>query len=216
MAGILVFPKLIVLKLQTMKRLFLTCLLATGLITTQAQTSIAVGSKAPMIDQSMKDVSGKMISVKDAMKQNGVLVMFSCNTCPYVIKNQSRTKEIAAFAKANNIGIILLNSNEAQRGGDDSFAAMQQYAKKEGYDFPYVVDANHQQADAYGATRTPELFLLDAQGTVVYKGAIDDSPADVAKVNRIHAQEAIKELVGGKSVSIKESRSVGCTIKRMQ
>jgi peroxiredoxin len=199
-----------------MKRLFLTCLLATGLIATQAQTSIAVGSKAPIIDQSMKDVSGKMISVKDAMKQNGVLVMFSCNTCPYVIKNQSRTKEIAAFAKANNIGIILLNSNEAQRGGDDSFAAMQQYAKKEGYDFPYVVDANHQQADAYGATRTPELFLLDAQGTVVYKGAIDDSPADVAKVNRIHAQEAIKELVGGKSVSIKESRSVGCTIKRMQ
>lgn len=198
-----------------MKRLFFTCLLATGLIATQAQTSIAVGSKAPMVDQAMKDVSGKMISVKDAMKQNGVLVMFSCNTCPYVIKNQSRTKEIAAFAKANNIGIILLNSNEAQRGGDDSFAAMQQYAKKESYDFPYVVDANHQQADAYGATRTPELFLLDAQGTVVYKGAIDDSPADIAKVNRIHAQEAIKELVGGKSVSIKESRSVGCTIKRM-
>ena len=197
-----------------MKRLFLTCLLATGLIATQAQTSIAVGSKAPIIDQSMKDVSGKMISVKDAMKQNGVLVMFSCNTCPYVIKNQSRTKEIAAFAKANNIGIIVLNSNEAQRGGDDSFAAMQQYAKNQGYDFPYVVDANHQQADAYGATRTPELFLLDVQGKLVYKGAIDDSPADIAKVNRIHAREAIKEMVDGKSVSIKESRSVGCTIKR--
>ena len=197
-----------------MKRLFLTCLLTTGLLLAQAQTSIAIGSNAPLLDQAMKDVSGKMISVKDAMKQNGVLVMFSCNTCPYVIKNQSRTKEIAAFAKANNIGIILLNSNEAQRGGDDSYAAMQAYAKKEGYDFAYVVDANHQQADAYGATRTPELFLLDAKGTLVYKGAIDDSPADIAKVNRIHAKEAIKELVGGKSVSIKESRSVGCSIKR--
>lgn len=197
-----------------MKRLFLTCLLGTCLLATQAQTSIAIGSNAPLLDQAMKDVSGKMIAVKDAMKQNGVLVMFSCNTCPYVIKNQSRTKEIAAFAKANNIGIILLNSNEAQRGGDDSFAAMQQYAKNQGYDFPYVVDANHQQADAYGATRTPELFLLDVQGKLVYKGAIDDSPADIAKVNRIHAREAIKELVDGKSVSIKESRSVGCTIKR--
>ena len=197
-----------------MKRLFLTCLLTTGLLLAQAQTSIAVGSNAPLLDQAMKDVSGKMISVKDAMKQNGVLVMFSCNTCPYVIKNQSRTKEIAAFAKVNNIGIILLNSNEAQRSGDDSFSAMQQYAKKEGYDFPYVIDANHQQADAYGATRTPELFLLDAQGKLVYKGAIDDSPADIAKVNRIHAKEAIKELVGGKLVSIKESRSVGCSIKR--
>lgn len=197
-----------------MKRLFLTCLLGTCLLATQAQTSIAIGSNAPLLDQAMKDVSGKMIAVKDAMKQNGVLVMFSCNTCPYVIKNQSRTKEIAAFAKANNIGIILLNSNEAQRGGDDSFAAMQQYAKNQGYDFPYVVDVNHQQADAYGATRTPELFLLDVQGKLVYKGAIDDSPADIAKVNRIHAREAIKELVDGKSVSIKESRSVGCTIKR--
>ena len=197
-----------------MKRLFLTCLLGTCLLATQAQTSIAIGSNAPLLDQAMKDVSGKMIAVKDAMKQNGVLVMFSCNTCPYVIKNQSRTKEIAAFAKANNIGIIVLNSNEAQRGGDDSFAAMQQYAKNQGYDFPYVVDANHQQADAYGATRTPELFLLDVQGKLVYKGAIDDSPADIAKVNRIHAREAIKELVDGKSVSIKESRSVGCTIKR--
>lgn len=91
---------------------------------------------------------------------------------------------------------------------------MQQYAKNQGYDFPYVVDANHQQADAYGATRTPELFLLDVQGKLVYKGAIDDSPADIAKVNRIHAREAIKEMVDGKSVSIKESRSVGCTIKR--
>lgn len=197
-----------------MKRLFLTCLLGTCLLATQAQTSIAIGSNAPLLDKTMKDVSGKMVSVKDAMKQNGVLVMFSCNTCPYVIKNQSRTKEIAAFAKANNIGIIVLNSNEAQRGGDDSFAAMQQYAKNQGYDFPYVVDANHQQADAYGATRTPELFLLDVQGKLVYKGAIDDSPADIAKVNRIHAREAIKELVDGKSVSIKESRSVGCTIKR--
>lgn len=197
-----------------MKRLFLTCFLTTGLLLAQAQTSIAIGSNAPLLDQAMKDVSGKMISVKDAMKQNGVLVMFSCNTCPYVIKNQSRTKEIAAFAKANNIGIILLNSNEAQRGGDDSYAAMQAYAKKEGYDFPYVIDANHQQADAYGATRTPELFLLDAKGLLVYKGAIDDSPADIAKVNRIHAKEAIKELVGGKSISIKESRSVGCSIKR--
>ena len=199
-----------------MKRLFLTCLLTTGLLLAQAQTSIAVGSNAPLLDQAMKDVSGKMISVKDAMKQNGVLVMFSCNTCPYVIKNQSRTKEIAAFAKVNNIGIILLNSNEALRGGDDSFSAMQQYAKKEGYDFPYVIDANHQQADAYGATRTPELFLLDAQGKLVYKGAIDDSPADINNVKRVHAKEAIAELVAGKSVSIKESRSVGCTIKRMQ
>jgi peroxiredoxin len=197
-----------------MKRLFLTCFLTTGLLLAQAQTSIAIGSNAPLLDQAMKDVSGKMISVKDAMKQNGVLVMFSCNTCPYVIKNQSRTKEIAAFAKANNIGIILLNSNEAQRGGDDSYAAMQAYATKEAYDFPYVIDVNHQQADAYGATRTPELFLLDAKGTLVYKGAIDDSPADIAKVNRIHAKEAIKELVGGKSISIKESRSVGCSIKR--
>lgn len=185
-----------------------------GRIIAQNIQSIPVGTEAPLTKVKMKDVSGKEVNIKDAASKNGVLVMFSCNTCPYVIKNQARTKEIADYAIKNNIGVIVLNSNEAQRGDADSYKAMQAYAKEQGYNFYYVVDENAKVADAFGATRTPEIFLLDAAGKLVYKGAIDDNPSDANNVKRHHAQEAIAEAVNGKTISIKESRSVGCSIKR--
>lgn len=196
-----------------MKKLLLSMSFAIAVFCVQAQ-SLAVGSDLPMKDVKMKDVTGKEISIKDAMKSNGVLVMFSCNTCPYVIKNQQRTLDIAAYAKKNNIGIILLNSNEGTRSGDDSYEAMKTYAQKQGYDFYYTVDTDSKIANAFGATRTPELFLFDANAKLQYKGAIDDNPTDEGNVKRIHAKEAINELTTGKSISVKESRSVGCSIKR--
>ena len=153
--------------------------------------------------------------MKDAKKDNGILVMFSCNTCPYVVKNQERTVAISKFATENKVGVIILNSNEALRGDDDSYAAMQTYAKDQGYQWNYVVDKNHEVADAFGANRTPECFLFDKNLKLVYHGAIDNSPQDEAAITRLHLKEAINEMVGGKEVTVKESRSVGCTIKRM-
>ena len=140
--------------------------------------------------------------------------MFSCNTCPYVVKNQERTLAISKFATDNKVGVIILNSNEALRGDDDSYSAMQAYAKEQGYKWNYVVDRNHEVADAFGANRTPECFLFDKNLKLVYHGAIDDSPSDVSAIKRVHLQEAIKEMVAGKEVTVKESRSVGCSIKR--
>lgn len=175
---------------------------------------LAIGSKMPKAEVKMKDVSGKDISMKDAVKENGVLVMFSCNTCPYVIKNQQRTNYIADFARKMDLGVIILNSNEAQRGGDDSFEAMQAYAKDQKYNVSYVVDKDHEVADAFGANRTPECFLFDKNLTLVYHGAIDDNPSDESAITRHHLKEAIKEMTAGKDISVKESRSVGCTIKR--
>lgn len=187
---------------------------AAGMAFTVNNEPLTIGSKMPKADVKMKDVSGEAISMKDAAKENGVLVMFSCNTCPYVIKNQERTVAISDFAKKNNIGVIVLNSNEAQRGGDDSFDAMKEYAKDQKYNWSYVVDQNHEVADAFGANRTPECFLFDKNLTLVYHGAIDDNPSDAAAITRNHLKEALKEVAAGKDVSIKESRSVGCTIKR--
>jgi thioredoxin-related protein len=177
---------------------------------------LPIGSTMPRADLKMKDISGKEVAMKDAIKANGVLVMFSCNTCPYVIKNQERTLAISKFATANNVGVIILNSNEALRSNDDSFDAMKAYAKGQGYQWNYVVDKNHEVADAFGANRTPECFLFDKNLKLVYHGAIDNSPADAAAITRVHLQEAINEMVGGKEVSVKESKSVGCTIKRMK
>lgn len=176
---------------------------------------LAIGSKIPKADVKMLSVSGKEVSIKDVMKDNGVLVMFSCNTCPYVVKNQERTKAIASYAEKMKVGVILLNSNEAQRGDDDSFAQMKKYAVAQQYTWNYVVDKNSEIANAFGANRTPECFLFDKNGVLVYHGAIDDSPADPSAITRQHLKQAINELTAGKAVTVKESRSVGCGIKRV-
>ncbi len=175
---------------------------------------LTIGSTMPKADLKMKDVSGKDVSMKDAVKENGVLVMFSCNTCPYVVKNQERTLAISEYAIKKKMGVIILNSNEAYRGNEDSYDAMKAYAKDQGYQWNYVVDKDHVVADAFGANRTPECFLFDKNLKLVYHGAIDDSPSDVSAVKRNHLQVAIDEMATGKDVSVKESRSVGCSIKR--
>ena len=175
---------------------------------------LPIGSDLPKGDLRMKDIRNEDVSMKDAKRKNGLLVMFSCNTCPYVIKNQERTKAICKYALQNNIGVILLNSNEDQRTGDDSFGAMQQYAKDQNYEWYYVVDKNNEIADAFGANRTPENFLFNKDSKLVYHGAIDDNPTDAYNIKRQHLKEAMNDLLAGKDVSVKESRSMGCVIKR--
>lgn len=190
-------------------------LLAFGLLSFKPLTELPLGAGIPKADVKLKDVSGKEISFKDAQRKNGLLVMFSCNTCPYVIKNQQRTKEISAYALKNDIGVVLLNANEGQRSGPDSYEAMQQYAKEQGYNWYYVVDEKNAMADAFGANRTPENFLFNKEGKLVYHGAIDDNPEETA-VTRKHLKEAMAEMLSGKDVSVKTSRSIGCNIKRAQ
>ena len=91
---------------------------------------------------------------------------------------------------------------------------MQNYANAQAYKWHYVVDSNNELADAFGANRTPECYLFNKEGILIYHGAIDDNPADDSKVTRSHLKEAINEMLDGKNVSVKESRSVGCGIKR--
>lgn len=176
---------------------------------------LPIGSAIPSADVKMKDVSGKEISLKDAKTSKGLLIMFSCNTCPYVIKNQSRTYEVCKYASGSGLGVAILNSNEAKRGDDDSFDDMKAYAKEQGYNWNYLVDKNSALADAFGANRTPECFLFNGEGKLVYHGAIDDNPSDASAVSRKHLLSAIEEMLGGKDVSVKESKSVGCGIKRL-
>jgi thioredoxin-related protein len=164
----------------------------------------------------MQNVNGGSTSIEKSMLKNGVLIMFSCNTCPYVIRNQQRTRNIAAYALQNNIGVIVINSNEAQRKDVDSYSAMQAYSKQQAYDFPYVVDTNSKLADAYGASHTPEIFLVNNEGRIVYKGAIDDNPADAGKVKREFLKEAINDVVGNTPILVKETRGIGCSIKRIR
>ncbi len=89
--------------------------------------TLPIGSKLPNADIKLKDISYKEISLNDAKKKNGLLVMFSCNTCPYVVKSQERTNAVCEYALQNNIGLVLLNSNETQRSAEASYEAMQLY-----------------------------------------------------------------------------------------
>lgn len=194
--------------------LSLTAIAALATMAFTISNVLPIGGSMPKADVKLKDISGTEISIKEIKKENGVLVMFSCNTCPYVIKNQQRTAEVAKYAQQNNVGIIILNSNEGQRDDADSYEAMKAYAKEQGYKWHYAIDKNNELADAFGANRTPECFLFNKELKLVYHGAIDDNPSDEGNVKRQHVKEAINELVAGKEVSYKESRSVGCVIKR--
>lgn len=176
--------------------------------------SLPIGSDMPKADKKLKDVSGKEVMLKDAKKQNGLLVMFSCNTCPFVIMNQKRTREICTYSESKNFGVVILNSNEANRNGVDSYDEMKLYAKEQNYNWNYLVDADSELANAFGANRTPECFLFNKDLKLVYHGAIDNNPSNAENVTRKHLQIALDETAEGKNVTMNETKSVGCGIKR--
>ena len=192
----------------------LPLLFASFLLAFKTAGVLPIGSDLPKADVKMKDIKRGMVSMKEAKKKNGLLVMFTCNTCPYVIKNQQRTNAICKYALTNDIGIILINSNEAQRNDVDSYEAMKNYATSNGYEWYYVIDKDNVVADEFGANRTPECFLFNKDLKLNYHGAIDDNPGDDGNVTRQHLKQAIDEVLNGREVSVKESRSVGCSIKR--
>lgn len=177
--------------------------------------SIEIGSNIPMANAGMKSIDGKSVTLSKAITKQGLLVMFSCNTCPYVIKSEARTKEVIDYATRHNIGMVIINSNEAQRGKEDSYNAMSAYAKKQGYKVPYVVDDKSKVADAFGATRTPEVFLFDGNGKLVYKGAMEDNPSNPAESKELFLKVAIDNMLAGKPANPNSTKSIGCTIKRI-
>lgn len=202
-----------------MKKITTTILIATVFIVANAfkpatNPELEIGSSIPKLEYKMMDVSGKEVTLNEVKGENGLLVMFSCNTCPYVKLSETRIKDVAALAKKNKIGVIVINSNEAQRNDEDSFDEMKKYAKNQGYDFNYVVDKNSQLADAFGATRTPHIFLFDKKG-LVYRGAIDDNIKDEKEAKEHFLKDAITAVGAGKPVKINSSKSVGCSIKRV-
>lgn len=198
-----------------MKKQFVLLLVATlWLAAFRSPDALEIGATLPKPDIKMKDISGKEVSLSDARKANGLLVMFSCNTCPYVARNQERTREVCQYALKNNVGVILINSNEAERSGGDSFEAMQRYAKNQNYAWYYVVDKNNTIADAFSADRTPECYLFNKDNILVYKGAIDDNPGNAGGVKDKYLHNAINAVLAGKKVDVTSTASVGCGIKR--
>lgn len=189
-------------------------LVLTAFAQSQVNNALKIGDKAPQINQEVEDTSGRTLTLAEVAGENGLLVMFSCNTCPWVAKWEDRYNGLADLAETNNIGMIALNPNERIRDRGESMVDMKKRAQKQGYNFPYALDQNHIIADAFGATRTPEIFLFDENLTLVYHGAIDDNADDANAVEATYAVDAINELIRGTEISTKETKSLGCTIKR--
>jgi thioredoxin-related protein len=176
--------------------------------------SLPIGSVIPNEGVLMQSVDETPVTLRDALTSKGLLVMFSCNTCPYVIKGQPRTTEAQILAQKYGIGMVIINSNEAQRDDADAYEAMKIYAKSQNYRVPYVRDDNSMMADAFGATRTPEVFLFNGEGKLVYKGAMEDNPSEPEKSKEYYLANAIRALSENRPIKTATTKSIGCSIKR--
>ncbi len=174
---------------------------------------LELGEQAPMTDYKMKDVSGEMTSLKEVSGETGLLVVFSCNTCPWVKRWEDRFNPIANLAEENGIGVIFPNPNAAARDEGDGYEDMVQRAENSNYQFPYVLDENSELALAFGATHTPDVFLFNSDMELVYKGAIDDNAASAEEVEEPWLQNAIENLANGREINPKSTKALGCTIK---
>lgn len=176
---------------------------------------MAIGSKAPLVDHKMQDISGRSLSMGEVAQENGLIVIFSCNTCPWVMRWEDRYPDIYQMARNNKIGMIALNPNEDYRDRGDGMDDMIKHARKAGYDFPYVLDKDHVVADAFGASRTPHVYLFNGDMELVYVGAIDDNANDAASVKDYYIKDAMDQLISGQELSRPNTKSLGCTIKRV-
>jgi hypothetical protein len=182
---------------------------------------LAIGTPLPAADKKMKDVSGKELSLKEMAGKNGLLVVFSCNTCPFVVGSEGsegwegRYPELGAFSQRKGVSVVFVNSNEAKRDAGDSFADMQARYKSHKYSGYYTLDTNSAVADAFGARTTPHVFLFNKDMKLAYKGAIDDNVASASAVKEKWLMNAMTNMVDGKTIEPATTRNIGCSIKRV-
>lgn len=168
------------------------------------------GQKAP--DFSLFGIDGKKYLLKDYKGEKAVLIVFMCNHCPYV---KHKISVITGLNREfrDNIQIIGINSNDPTDYPEDSFEGMKRFAAERGISFPYLVDESQEIARSYGASCTPDPFLLDGNLNLVYHGRFDDAlePGTIPTTSEM--KQAIQQLIEGKKVTIKEMPSIGCSIK---
>lgn len=167
-------------------------------------------------DFKLKNVDGSTVSLADYKDAKGYIVIFSCNTCPYVVAYEDRMIALDKKYKSKGFPVIAINPNNPKLSPGDSFEKMQVRAKEKGFTFPYVFDEKQEIFPQYGATRTPHVYLLEKtdQGNVVrYIGAIDDNFKNAAAVKEKFLENAVDALLNKKEVPVTTTKAIGCTIK---
>lgn len=159
----------------------------------------------------LQGVDGKPHGWDELAGRDFVVVVFTCNSCPYAVDYEGRVEALAARAAAadSRFAVVAINSN---RIPEDALPAMRRRAEAKKFSFPYLFDETQEVARSFGAVRTPECFILDRDRRIVYMGAIDDSP-DAAKVTKRFVDDALAALVAGGTVAVSETAPVGCMIR---
>jgi peroxiredoxin len=175
---------------------------------------LSVGDKA--VDFKLKNVDGKMVSLKDYAKEDGVILIFSCNHCPYSVAYEDRI--IALADKYNNDGypVIMINPNDPSIYAADSYENMIIRAHEKSFNFPYLFDDGQEIYPQYGATKTPHVYLLKKKKKdfyVEYIGTIDNNYKDAPKATEKYVELAIEALKQGKKPEINSTKAIGCSIK---
>ncbi|MEJ5351982.1 MAG: thioredoxin family protein [Melioribacteraceae bacterium] len=175
-----------------------------------ATDTLKIGSPAPNFN--LPAVDGNSYSLDSFKDKEALIVIFSCNHCPYVRAYEDRIIQIQNDYK-DKLQIVAINSNDTTNYPEDSFEEMIKRAKEKNFNFPYLRDESQEVAKAYGATHTPEIFLFDKERKLAFHGKIDDNWQEPSKVKTPYLRNAIEELLANKPISVPETFTIGCTIK---
>jgi len=171
---------------------------------------IAIGEEAPDFD--LPAAQGGSESLADALGGPATVVLWTCNHCPYALAWHERLNDAGREYAERGVKFLAVNSNDAERYPDDSFEAMKERVGREDWSMPYLHDGSQEVARAFGAEKTPDLFVLDSEGVLRYRGAPDADYEDPSQ-NAAWLREALDALLDGNEVGQAETEPVGCTIK---
>lgn len=174
-----------------------------------------VGDKAT--DFKLKNIDGKYVSMSDYASAKGFIVIFTCNHCPFSVAYEDRIIEIDLKYKELGYPVIAINPNDPVQVPADSYDEMIKRAADKGFTFPYLIDEGQQVYPAYGATRTPHVYILNKENDgliVAYIGAIDDNHQDVKAVKNRYLEDAVNALMKGEKPAVDFTKAVGCSIKK--
>jgi hypothetical protein len=191
----------------------MAAVLALALAAGGGAEALEIGSGIPEASVKMKNVDGRELALAESTGPKGLLVVFTCNHCPWAQAWEARVVALGNEYRSKGVGVVAVNANDPSAYPEDDYGPMQERAKAKGYEFPYVVDATSGVARAFSATRTPEAYLFDARGKLVYTGAIDDNAQEPAAVTSRYLKDALDAVVGGTPVPLARTKALGCSIK---